>query len=51
MLVLTVCQEADRTGRICEGRIQPDKYVSAGVTGLAPDDPVRAAALAWLQNQ
>jgi carboxyl-terminal processing protease len=65
MLVLTVCQEADRTGRICEGRIQPDKYVSAdvthptadvthpasGVTGPTPDDPVRAAALAWLQNQ
>jgi carboxyl-terminal processing protease len=51
MLVLTVCQEADRTGRICEGRIEPDKYVSANVTGAAPDDPVRAAALAWLQNQ
>jgi carboxyl-terminal processing protease len=46
LLVLTVCQEADHNGRICEGRIQPDKYVSA-----APDDPVRAAALAWLQNQ
>jgi carboxyl-terminal processing protease len=65
MLVLTVCQEADRTGRICEGSIQPDKYVSADVThpsgdvthptanvnGPTPDDPVRAAALAWLQNQ
>lgn len=27
MLVLTVCQEADFTGRICEGRIRPDTYV------------------------
>ena len=59
MLVLTVCQEADYTGRICEGRIQPDKYISPDNATPSPDDPARAAtndptraaALAWLQNQ
>jgi hypothetical protein len=51
MLVLTVCQEADYTGRICEGRILPDKYISPGNAELSPDDPARAAALAWLKNQ
>jgi carboxyl-terminal processing protease len=60
LLVLTICQEADHNGRICEGRIQPDKYVSAERTGpsaadpaqtTATADPVRAAALAWLQGQ
>lgn len=48
MLVLTVCQEADRTGRICEGSIQPDQLVPANIVS---DDPARAAALAWLQSQ
>ncbi len=48
MLVLTVCQEADRTGRICEGSIQPDQLVSAGTVS---DDPARTAALAWLQTK
>lgn len=61
MLVLTVCQEADRNGQICEGRIQPDKYISAAANGAsasgavpqttATEDPVCAAALAWLQTQ
>jgi C-terminal processing protease CtpA/Prc len=53
MLVLTVCQEADYTGRICEGRIQPDKYISPDTETEtpSPDDPARAAALAWLQHQ
>jgi carboxyl-terminal processing protease len=60
LLVLTVCQEADHNGRICEGRIQPDKYVSSESAGpsaadpaqtSATADPVRAAALAWLQSQ
>ena len=59
MLVLTVCQEADFTGRVCEGRIQPDIYVSPSTPGAGasttnaptPDDSVRAAALAWLQHQ
>ena len=49
LLVLTVCQEADHMGRICAGSIQPDKLVAVErpVTG----DPVREAALAWLQGQ
>jgi carboxyl-terminal processing protease len=56
MLVLTVCQEADRTGRICEGQIQPDKFVSTASAGPASSGPmsgdaVCAAAIAWLQNQ
>jgi C-terminal processing protease CtpA/Prc len=46
MLVLTVCQEADRNGRICEGSIQPDKLIAAN--GPAADDPARAAAIDWL---
>jgi C-terminal processing protease CtpA/Prc len=48
MLVLTVCQEADRTGRICEGSIQPDQLVSANIVS---GDPACTAALAWLQSQ
>jgi len=27
LLVLTVCKEADRSGRICEGKIQPDQLI------------------------
>ena len=50
MLVLTVCQEADCTGHICDGRIQPDRYVPADDAGADPD-PTRAAALAWLQSK
>ena len=62
LLVLTVCQEADRNGRVCEGRIQPDKFVSPDGPGIPADgipsqttpasnDPVRTAALEWLQKQ
>jgi carboxyl-terminal processing protease len=50
MLVLTVCQEADFTGHICDGRIQPDQVVPAGDDGTGPD-PARTAALAWLQTK
>ncbi|HLI92979.1 MAG TPA: S41 family peptidase [Puia sp.] len=50
MLVLTVCQEADCVGRICDGRIQPDEYISAGNT-VTDADPARAAAIAWLENE
>jgi carboxyl-terminal processing protease len=50
MLVLTVCQEADFTGHICDGRIQPDQVVPAG-DGNADPDPARSAALAWLQSK
>jgi carboxyl-terminal processing protease len=58
MLVLTVCQEADHTGRICQGSIFPDKYISPHSRyGEGPDgdqtqtDPVRSAAVNWLQTQ
>lgn len=50
MLILSVCQEADHTGRICEGSINPDKYI-ASVQGQPQEDPVKAAAIRWLQNQ
>lgn len=49
LLVLTVCQEADHMGRICEGSIQPDKLVA--VERPAVGDAAREAALAWLQGQ
>jgi len=50
MLVLTVCQEADYMGRICQGSILPDKLIS-----LHPGDPVggdlvRSEAVSWLQR-
>jgi C-terminal processing protease CtpA/Prc len=50
MLVLTVCQEADHNGRICDGSIQPDKYVPAGNPG-SDADPARTAAISWLGNK
>ena len=48
LLVLTVCQEADHMGRICQGSIQPDQLVAVGTQ--AGGDPVREAALMWLQS-
>ena len=58
MLVLTICQEADHKGRICEGSIQPDQMVAIEtpalgdpVRGTASGDPVKDAALAWLQSR
>ena len=51
MLVLTICQEADCTGRVCEGRIRPDMLIPAatGNTSAAPgNDPVKEAAVSWL---
>ncbi len=56
LLVLTICQEADHMGRICVGSIQPDKLVAverpvSGVEGPVSGDPVREAALTWLQGQ
>ncbi|HEY4335309.1 MAG TPA: S41 family peptidase [Puia sp.] len=47
MLVLSVCQEADRTGRVCEGSIQPDQLVAAN-TPAPGDDPAKSAAINWL---
>ena len=50
LLVLTVCQEADHNGRICEGSIPPDKWVAT--TGdPAGNDPVKQAAVSWLMRQ
>jgi hypothetical protein len=51
MLVLTVCQEADHTGRICEGSIFPDKEIMADACVLQSEDLVKAAAVLWLQYQ
>lgn len=50
MLVLTVCREADRTGRICEGRILPDEVIDLPDTAPAPaeNDPAKQAAVSWL---
>ena len=49
LLVLTVCQEADHTGRICEGSILPDKYIAQRLGDPPQQDPVRTAAINWLQ--
>jgi len=47
LLVLTVCKEADRKGRICEGRILPDKTVSANT--MSGKDAVKSSAIMFLQ--
>ena len=46
-LVLTVCKEADRNGKIYEGRIQPDQLV----TGTPGKDAVKQSALMLLQME
>jgi hypothetical protein len=51
MLVLTVCREADHTGRICEGSILPDKVIHPVSMGPLEEDPVKSAAIDWLQAQ
>ena len=50
MLVLTVCMEADRTGKICEGSIVPDEMVNTS-THPGAADPARTAAMMWLSGQ
>jgi carboxyl-terminal processing protease len=50
VLVLTVCQEADFSGRICDGRIQPDQLVPTSSTAADPDT-ARSAAIAWLKSK
>jgi carboxyl-terminal processing protease len=48
LLVLTVCQEADRDGKIYEGSIMPDELI--GNDPLYPyEDAVKSAAMMWLQ--
>jgi carboxyl-terminal processing protease len=49
MLVLSVCQEADYTGRICEGSIQPDMVIDAGPQTPGAD-LARTAAVQWLMK-
>lgn len=49
MLVLTVCREADYMGRICEGSILPDKVIHPPAMGPLDEDPVKAAAIDWLE--
>jgi len=51
MLVLTVCREADSMGRICEGSILPDKIIRPPTMGPMEDDPVKTAAVDWLQTR
>jgi C-terminal processing protease CtpA/Prc len=49
MLVLTICQEADGSGHVCDGSIVPDKLVSA--SPAAGDDPAKEAAVSWLRGR
>jgi len=51
MLVLTVCREADYMGRICEGSIFPDRIIHPPTMGPADEDPIKAAAIDWLQTK
>ena len=47
LLVLTVCKEADRRGKICEGKIHPDKLVQSNTS--AGKDAVKSSAIMFLQ--
>ncbi|HEY4149864.1 MAG TPA: S41 family peptidase [Chitinophagaceae bacterium] len=47
MLVLTVCLEADRTGRVCEGKLVPDEIVNTD-SGSRQSDKAIARARMWL---
>ena len=49
-LVLTICQEADRHGRICEGKIVPDDLVKPDPLHKE-EDVVKDSARMWLQMQ
>lgn len=48
MLVLTVCKEADRNGKIIEGKIQPDVLIQASKPGEG--DYALASAIMYLQT-
>lgn len=50
MLVLSVCQEADRNGKICEGKILPDETITIA-THPGTVDPARCAAIMRLTAQ
>lgn len=49
-LVLTVCQEADRNGKIYEGRLHPDELIVPSPSQLK-EDIVKAAAIMFLQSR
>lgn len=49
MLVLSICREADHTGRIWEGPLQPDRLIpSTANSDPSTTDPVMTAAIDWL---
>ncbi len=48
MLVLTVCREADFTGRICDGSIVPDKIINPN-SDDKDRDITKQEAIRWLQ--
>lgn len=50
MLVLTVCREADRNGKLVDGKILPDELFPER-TSSADDDLALNAALMWLHVQ
>jgi len=50
MLVLTVCTEADRTGKVYDGKIIPDELISSQADN-ALDDAAKSAAVMWLHIQ
>lgn len=50
MLILTICLEADRTGKVYEGKIMPDQLI-ASESNYEMDDAVKSAAIMWLHIQ
>lgn len=48
MLVLTICREADRTGKICEGKIIPDDRLT--IDPKSSEDRAWHEAIMWLQS-
>ena len=48
MLVLTVCQEADRTGKVYTGRLIPDFPLASDTKN---GDAIKEAAIAWLKTR
>jgi carboxyl-terminal processing protease len=52
LLVVTNAAEADRTGRVYEGRVEPDQALPVDWAHIeSADDPVLRAAVAWLNAQ
>ena len=47
MLVLTVCKEADRNGKIIQGKIQPDQLIHSSASGAK--DLTKDSAVMFLQ--